>query len=134
MKGSAFEATTRAFHDALRHDDAEALFAHVADDVVLMPPGERAVHGKDAMREWYAGFLSIFRTASLTLSHPEVFVSDDWAVELGTYEWVLTPTAGGDSLLDFGSYMQLWKHVDGDWRFAREIWNSSAPAASTAAE
>lgn len=29
---------------------------------------------------------------------------------------------------DRGNYMQLWKSdADGQWRFEREIWNSTAP-------
>ena len=125
---AAFETATAAFHEALRTNDADALFAYVDDDVLLMPPGEAAVRGSNAMRDWYAGFLSQYRTSSLTLSDREVFVDDEWAVELGTYEWGLTPAAGGDAVLDRGNYIQVWKaHPDGQWRFAREIWNSTAP-------
>jgi ketosteroid isomerase-like protein len=54
-ESSAFEIATAEFHQALRTNDAEALFAYVADDVLLMPPGEVAVRGKNAMRDWYAG-------------------------------------------------------------------------------
>ena len=57
---AAVEAATAAFHQALRTNDAGALFAYVADDVVMMPPGEAPVRGKAAMRAWYAGFLSQF--------------------------------------------------------------------------
>jgi ketosteroid isomerase-like protein len=132
---SGFEAATEGFHEALRLNDAEALFAYVADDVLLMPPGEAAVRGKKAMRDWYSGFLSQCHTSSLTLSDREVFVSDEWAVELGTYEWGLAPAAGGDHVLDRGNYMQVWKsQSDGQWRFEREIWNSSAPASAPAAK
>lgn len=135
LSRSTFEAATKAFHQALRTDHADALFMHVADDVLLMPPGEAAVHGKGAMRDWYAGFLSLYSTSSLTLSNPEVFVSEDWAVELGTYEWGLMPKAGGDPMLDHGNYMQLWKRQpDGNWCFAREIWNSAIPASTAAAD
>ena len=131
---SLFEAATAAFHQALRTDDAEALFGYVADDVLLMPPGEDAVRGKAAMREWYAGFLAQYRTSSLALSGCEVFVGEEWAVELGAYEWGLTPAAGGGAVLDRGSYMQVWKmEPDGHWRFAREIWNSSVPVDSPTA-
>lgn len=129
------EATTAAFHQALRTNDAPALFEYVADDVLLMPPGEAEVRGKGAMREWYAGFLSQYHTTSLTLSDRELFVGDGWAVELGSYEWGLEPAAGGERVLDRGHYMQLWKsQPDGHWRFAREIWNSSAPASPPATE
>lgn len=132
-KRAAFEASTTAFHQALRTDHADSLFMYVADDVVLMPPGESAVRGKNAMREWYAGFLSQYRTASLTLANREVFVSGEWGVELGSYEWGLTPAAGGTTFVDRGNYMQVWQQLpDGQWRFAREIWNSSAPAAGAA--
>ncbi len=126
---SAFETATAAFHQALRTNDAEALFAYVADDVLLMPPGEDAVRGKNAMRDWYSGLLSQYRMSSLILSDREGFVSEGWAVELGVFEWGLTPAGGGGPVLDRGNYMQVWKALpDGKWCFEREIWNSSAPA------
>ena len=126
---SKVEATTEAFHQALRTNDADALFALVADDVVMMPPGEAVVSGKAAMRAWYGSFLSQYRTSSLILTNREVFIGGDWAVEVGEYDWSLDSAAGGDPVVDHGNYMQLWKlQHDGSWRFAREIWNSSAPA------
>ena len=125
---AAVEAATAAFHQALRANDAGALFAYVADDVVMMPPREAPVRGKAAMRAWYAGFLSQFRTSSLILTDREVFVGDGWAVEAGAFEWGLAPAAGGETTVDRGHYMQVWKaQPDGQWRFAREIWNGSAP-------
>jgi ketosteroid isomerase-like protein len=127
---AAVEAATGAFHQALRTDDIETFMSHVADDVVLMPPGEPAVRGKSALRAWYTGFLSQYHTTSLTLADQEVFVGDGWAVELGTFEWDLAPAAGGTPVLDRGNYMQVWKlQPDGKWQFAREVWNSSVPAA-----
>jgi uncharacterized protein (TIGR02246 family) len=128
---SAVEAATAAFHQALRTNDVETFLSYVAEDVLLMPPGEAVVRGKDAMRAWYEGFLSHYRTSSLILSDREVLVGDGWAVELGTYEWGLAPVNGGDPVLDRGNYMQVWKpQPDGRWQFLREIWNSSLPAAS----
>lgn len=125
---AAFEAATAAFHQALRSNDAESLFTHVAEDVQMMPPGEPGIHGKAAMQDWYAGFLSQYRTTSLVLTDREVLVGDAWAVELGGYEWGLEPAAGGDPVLDTGNYMQVWtRQPNGQWLFAREIWNSSAP-------
>ena len=79
--------STAAFHEALRTNNADAFMSYVADDVVLMPPGEPAVRGKEGVRLWYAGLLSQYRTSSLTLADREVFVGDDWAVELGTFQW-----------------------------------------------
>jgi len=131
LQRAALDLASEAFDQALRTDDAEALLAHVADDVVLMPPGEAAVHGKAAMRAWYDGFLSQFRTASLTLADRDVLVGDGLVVVMGTHEWVLQPAAGGDAVLDRGNYLQVWQQQpDGRWLFAREIWNSSLPASA----
>lgn len=128
-KQAAFEAATAAFHQALRTNDAHSFFAYVADDVLMMPPGEPVIRGKDALREWFAGFLSQYRTTSLTFSDCEVLVGDGWAVELGRYDWDLERVGGGEPVIDRGNYMQVWKaQPDGEWRFEREIWNSSAPA------
>lgn len=124
------ESTTAAFHEALRTDNAEALMSHVADDVVMAPPGETPIRGKEAMRTWYAGFLAQYRTTSLTLDDKEVYVGEGWAVEFGSFEWALAPAAGGDPMVDRGSYMQVWKRTpEGRWQFAREIWNSGPAAA-----
>jgi ketosteroid isomerase-like protein len=127
------ESATAAFHEALRTNDTDAFMSYVADDVVLMPPGEAAVRGKPAMRAWYATFLSQYRTSSLTLSGRDVVVGEGFAVESGTFEWGLTPVAGGAPVVDRGNYMQVWKRQpDGNWRFEQEIWNSSASAAQPA--
>ncbi|HET9693791.1 MAG TPA: SgcJ/EcaC family oxidoreductase [Steroidobacteraceae bacterium] len=125
---AAVEAATAAFHQALRTNDADAFMSFIADDVVLMPPGEAPVRGKSAVKAWYDGFLTQYRTTSLKLADVEVFVGDDWATEVGTYEWGLAPTAGGAPIVDRGNYMQVWqRRPDGQWRFAREVFNSSVP-------
>ena len=125
------ERATAAFHQALRTNDAETFLSFVADDVVMMPPGEAPVRGKDALRAWYAAFLSQYRTSSLTLGDREVFVGEEFAVEIGSFEWGLIPAAGGSPVLDRGHYMQVWKRQPGgQWRFEREIWNSATPASA----
>ena len=125
------ERATGAFHEALRTNDAQTFLSFVAEDVVMMPPGEAPIRGKDALRAWYAAFLSQYRTSSLTLGEREVLVGEGFAVEIGSFEWGLIPAAGGSPVLDRGSYMQVWKRQpDGQWRFEREIWNSAAPASA----
>jgi len=123
------EAASAAFHQALRTNDVETFMAYIADDVVLAPPGEAPVRGKMGVRTWYEAFLSQYRTSSLILSDQEVFVGNGWAAERGAYEWELVPAKGGSTVIDRGNYMQIWtQQPDGQWRFAREVYNSSAPA------
>lgn len=132
---AAFEASTAAFHQALRSNDLETFMSYVAADVFFMPPGEPPVRGRDAVRKWMTAFLSQYRTSSLTLADREVLVGSDWAVELGTFEWTLQPTAGGPALVDRGNYMQVWKQQsDKRWQFAREVYNSSVPPAPAIAK
>lgn len=127
------EAATKDFHDALRANDLERFTSYVADDVFFMPPGEAPSRGKDAVRAWMVAFLGQYRTTTLTLADREVWVGDGFAVELGTYEWGLAPTAGGAATVDRGNYMQMWtRDASGKWRFAREVYNSSVPPAAPA--
>jgi ketosteroid isomerase-like protein len=135
LDGAGVEASTAAFHQALRTNDFETFMSYVAEDVVFMPPGEPPVRGRDAVWKWMTGFLAQYRTSSLTLADREVLVGNRWAVELGTFEWALQPVAGGSAVVDRGNYMQVWKQQsDHTWQFAREVYNSSVPPAPAAAK
>jgi ketosteroid isomerase-like protein len=125
---AAVEATTAAFHQALRTNGFDTFMSYVAEDVFFMPPGEPPIRGREALRKWMMGFLAQYRTSSLTLANREVHVGGGWAVELGTYEWALQPVAGGLPIVDRGNYMQVWQQQgDKTWRFSREVYNSSVP-------
>lgn len=129
------EEATAAFHQALRSNDLETFMAYVAEDVLIMPPGEPPVRGRDAVRTWMTNFLAQYRTTSLTLGDREVVVGAGWAVELGTFDWALQPVPGGAVVADRGNYMQVWKEqADKTWRFSREIYNSSLPPDPVAAK
>jgi ketosteroid isomerase-like protein len=128
--GQTLDEASQAFDTALKKDDTEGVFKLVTDDVVLMPPGEAPLRGKAAARQWYIGLVAQYRTSSLALTQREVFVGDRVGAVVGTHEWILKPVAGGDPVVDRGSYMQIWKQqADGRWLFAREIWNASSPPA-----
>jgi ketosteroid isomerase-like protein len=113
---------------ALRANASDSLLALVKEDVVLMPPSEPVLKGKAAVRTWYDHLLSQLRTSSLKISDREVLIGGEWATELATFEWGLTPVSGGPAIIDRGSYVQVWHHEPGGgWLFAREIWNSTTP-------
>ena len=105
--------------------------SYVDQTAVIAPPGEPVLRGKDKIEKWYKDFLASYRTASLELSNKENFVGANWAVEFGDFDWRLQPTNGSATVLDHGTYMQVWKRqADGRWRFAREVWNSSPEIAA----
>jgi len=128
---SAVAATTATFHQTLRDNDLPRFMSYVDQSAVIAPPGEPVLRGKDKIEEWYKNFLLNYRTASLQLSNKENFVGAQWAVEFGHFDWRLQPTNGSATVLDHGTYMQVWKRqADGSWRFAREVWNSSPEVAA----
>ncbi len=118
---------------ALRSDDPDSLSVLLADDVVIMPPGEAALNGKVAARTWYEALVGQMRTSSLNVTDRELFLDGEWAMEVAAFEWTLVPAAGGPPATDRGHYMQLWhREPDGRWLFSREVWNTGAPAGSAA--
>lgn len=113
---------------ALRSDGTDSLLALMAEDVIIMPPNEPALKGKAAVRTWYGQFVKQMRTSSLKVTDRELFIGGDYATEVAGFEWTLIPVAGGASIIDRGSYMQLWRREpNGRWVFSREVWNSSTP-------
>jgi uncharacterized protein (TIGR02246 family) len=125
---SAVDSAANRLLAALRANASDSLLALMTDDVVIMPPHEPVLRGKAAVRAWYDNFLTQMRTSSLTVSNREVLLGKDWATEVAGFEWALVPAAGGEPLIDHGSYMQVWhRGPDGRWLFSREVWNSSAP-------
>ena len=116
---------------ALRTDSPDSLLALMADDVIIMPPGEPVLKGKAAVRTWYEQFVKQMRTSSLKITDRELLIGGDHATEVAGFEWTLVPVAGGQQIVDRGSYIQLWKRQpDGRWVFSREVWNSAAPPAT----
>lgn len=131
---TGFDSANVAFHQALRSNDTTSFLDYVADDARMMPPNEAPVIGKDGVRTWMAGFLGQYRTSSLELSEEEVYMGDGWATLVGSYEWGLTPVAGGAPVVDRGHFIQVWHHTaEGQWLFSREIWNSSVPPSAPVA-
>jgi ketosteroid isomerase-like protein len=134
LRAAVDSAATRLL-TALRTNSSDSLMVLMAEDVVLMPPNEPVLKGKAAVRAWYDGLMTQLRTSDLTITDREVLIGGEWATELATFEWALVPVAGGPAAIDRGSYVQVWhREPDGRWLFARELWNSTTPAATASKE
>ena len=96
-------------------------------DVVSVPPGEPAVQGVDAAREWLAGMLEQF-DGHLEYTSSEVTILGDWAFETYTATATLTPRDGGDALVEHARGIHIYRRgADGAWKIARDVWNYDAP-------
>ena len=106
----------------------ESLLATMTDDAVIMPPNEPKISGKEAIGTWTKSFLAPFKNHHLICSLEEVQVADNWAFILGQYRLALTPKAGGELIYKMGKFIDiLEQQPNGDWKIAREIFNSDKP-------
>jgi uncharacterized protein (TIGR02246 family) len=111
--------------------DADSLLSLYADDPVLMPQGQPAVFGKDAIRSLYQPVLKEFAFKSQA-KLMEVEASGDWGYFWSTYTLTATPKAGGEPFEDEGKSVFIVKReLGGAWKIARLIDNSDrAPTSS----
>jgi ketosteroid isomerase-like protein len=111
---------------AERHDrafasrDVDGVLSFYSTDVVMMPPDEKPVHGKDALRRWFARLFgnAAFQPASGVSE--ELLLAGDLAVDRMT----LRNGAG----LAVGKVIHVYqRQADGAWKITRDIWNADAP-------
>jgi len=103
------------------------MMATYADDAVLMPPNFPAFRGRDAIRQFWTGFLSAGQVEA-TVEADKVIQSCDMAAELGHYSLKITPKGGGNPIEDNGKFVLVWRKVGGQWRAISDTFNSDRPA------
>jgi uncharacterized protein (TIGR02246 family) len=109
----------QAWQAAYNSGDAAALAALHAQDAKVMAPGSEPVSGRAAIQEFYAA--AVKDGAKNTLTTGDVMGFGDFAVATGG--WVANAADG--THLDHGTYMTLYKRVNGAWKIYRDTWNSS---------
>jgi len=111
---------------AAGHADSIADFYH--STAVLLPPNMSAVHGREAIRAFFATMNGMASPPPvLTLRAESVWASGPMAVELG--RWNFAWAAGskrppGAPAADSGKYIVRWVQENGRWFMAQDIWNS----------
>ena len=115
----AIEQAHQEAVSAFNASDVDALMAFWTDEPVYMPPDVPALHGKEAIREFYGQLLARMEIDSL--SSEEVVVAGDWAFERGT---AMILEEGGEAEQVSAKYLDIWqRQADGSWKIARAIWN-----------
>lgn len=126
MSEKAIDEGHIRFLEAMRANDADALMAELADDVVFYPPNQAPARGKAAVRSWYEGAIAEATTEGIEVSDRNLVVAGDWGIEQGKYVWKLAPAGGGDWFTATGHFMAIWhRETDGAWRVTSDIWNSA---------
>lgn len=100
-----------------------------ADDAIVLPPNDKAAHGKEAARKSVAELLGL-PGLQLTWSdnRVEVAASVDFGYIAGAYTMSFNDAAG-KRVSDTGKTLEVWKlQPDGKWKCVADTWNSDLPA------
>ncbi len=108
--------------------NADSMVAVFTDDLVIMPPNEAAIVGKDAARSWFQNMSQQFKIEGTYTSASDLTINGDWAFERVAFSLKLTPTGGGAAIEDVGKGFHVYRRQgDGSWKIAQDIWNSDKP-------
>jgi uncharacterized protein (TIGR02246 family) len=122
---SAVRAVSIAWKNAYNAGNATAVAALYAEDAVLSAPGEPAIQGKAAIREYFVKRVAEFSVAGLTVTDApigDVGASGDLAFQWETYR--VTDKSG--ALVDAGKLLTLFQRKSGNWMIIGDTWNSDA--------
>lgn len=123
--GDVIRKNANDFAAAASHGNVDGMMAFYADDVIFLPPNAPAMHGKDAVRQFWTGFTSL-GAIDAALTTDDVIQSGDLAAETGHFDLTISPKGGGAPIKDSGKYLVVWRNIGGEWRIVRDTFNSNA--------
>ena len=118
MSRADIATVNRAFEDAARKRDMEALGRLYTPDAIVMPPDAPFVKGRDGIKQFWGAAIQQLALKEVRLDTIDLEIAGDTAVEVG--EALLTLESGAATV----KYVVTWKKVDGQWRLHRDIWNA----------
>jgi ketosteroid isomerase-like protein len=113
--------TNDAFLAALARGDAAAMADAYTENGAVLPTNSEIIRGKQAIQAFWQGALDGLGLKSAGLETVELVPHGDMAYEVGEY---ILRGAGG-SVFDQGKYIVIWKQEAGQWKWHRDIFNSS---------
>ena len=113
---------------ASKEYDIETLVSLMADDIVLLQPGQEPLKGKEAVRanlEAYKEEMAQVEITQYLHTFEEVCVVGDWAYEWGMFHGASRPVSGGEETQErLRLFRILRRQSDGSWKVARAIWHA----------
>lgn len=130
---AAIRATDAKWLAAAQARDLEHILPFWSDDAIILPPGEPAVTGKVAIRQYVAGaFASPGFSITWQTDKIEVSGSGNLAYSIGT-DRITFANSEGKAVVTENRGLVIWKkQADGSWKCAVDMM-SPAPAASAPA-
>ena len=133
---STSEGQEQADQDAIRHvfeqfdstataGQEDEWMSLLTDDVLWMVPEQSSLVGKQAVHGRVAPFFADLKMRHVTILD-EVRVAGSLAFVRGTYNFEVTPKAGGATTDEVGKFVYILERQPGNtWKIARAIWNTN---------
>ena len=106
--------------------DVDEEMKYIAEDAWVIPPNSPLVEGAEALRELCNEMVG---TKVLDMGVPgrgimrlEISASGDLAYDIGRFRIVNQGPEG--PIEEKGYFVTLYKKIDGQWKFAGQIWNN----------
>jgi len=125
---AAIRASDSAFVSAMGAGDAAGVAAIYVPDAHLLPPDAAPIEGREAIQQFFAGFLGAYHVTAV-VSSDEIEGRGDLAFARGHYTLDGTPKAAGTPpLREEGKFLEiLRRQPDGTWRLAADMWSPNSP-------
>ncbi|HJQ97446.1 MAG TPA: nuclear transport factor 2 family protein [Candidatus Polarisedimenticolaceae bacterium] len=107
------------------HGDLERVLSSYTKDAVLMPPGEGAIVGLDAIRPRYEKLFA-GATLQIELRVDEAHAEGAVGYVRGRNGGRVTPKAGGQPLVLDDAFLMLLRCDAGTWRISHIIWHPAS--------
>jgi ketosteroid isomerase-like protein len=111
------------FMAAYNSGDLKTLVSNYTDQAKLYPSNSDVVEGTQAIEGFWGAVMNmgIKKAQMETVSAQQV---GNIAIEEGRYKLFVE----GDIMVDQGKYLVTWEKENGQWKIARDIWNTNNPA------
>ena len=108
---------------AIEAGDRDKFLTFYAEDIVIMPPGQPVMRGRQAAAGFAGPLFDQFKMQE-KITYDDLRVDGDWAAGRFSYTFSVTPKSGGTTSTEVGKAMVWLKRTgDGSWKFSHWIWN-----------
>lgn len=116
---AAVEQSNLALEKSFKAGDTLTIIKAYTKDAKLLPAGRKEIEGRDSIAKFFS-FLSQSDVHKIDIKTTNVWGDSSLLAEEGRYIY----TGSGDTTIDKGKYIVLWKREAGNWKMYRDMWTS----------
>lgn len=113
--------------EAINSNDIDSVTERLSDDIVFQAPGEPELVGKEAVREWGAGFFEAYE-AHWDKTQQNFEQSGQLAISRYIYTARYVARGDGSTLTEEGKGVCIYRREEnGSWLLIIDSWSTNAP-------